>query len=68
MKEGPKTRVSSVIVFKIDPPFREKSHFLEEKNSLLVDLHGRGIRLLVVLEGKGASLIVDIGGRKQDCV
>ena len=62
VKEGPKTRISSVLVFKIDPPFIRKKpkQLLNVKKlySLLVDLHGRGIRLLVVLEGKGTGLLV----------
>ena len=62
VKEGPKTRISSVLVFKIDPPFIRKKPKqllkLKKLYSLLVDLHGRGIRLLVVLEGKGTRLLV----------
>ena len=61
VKEGPKTRISSVLVFKIDPPVMRKKpkKLLKLKlYSLLVDLHGRGIRLLVVLEGKGTGLLV----------
>ena len=68
MKEGPKTKISSVLVFEIDPPFMRKKlkQLLKLKKlySLLVDLHGRGIRLLVVLEGKGIGLIVDVRGRE----
>ena len=30
MKDGAKTRVFSGLVFLIDPPFKEKSHFLEK--------------------------------------
>ena len=60
MKEGPKTRVSSVLVFKIDPPplLNKKAIFLKKLYSLLVDLLGRGIRMLVVLEGKGTGVFV----------
>ena len=62
VKEGPKTRIFSVLVFKIDPPFIRKKPKqllkLKKLYSLLVDLHGRGIRLLVVLEGKGTGLLV----------
>ena len=60
VKEGPKTRVSSVLVLKLTPPpsLNKKAIFLKKLYSLLVDLLGRGIRLLVVLEGKGTGVFV----------
>ena len=67
VKEGAKTRISSVLVFLIYPPFKRKkpTHLLKLKNlySLLVDLQGRGIRILVVLEGKGTGLLVVLEGK-----
>ena len=51
VKVGLKTRVSFVLVFKVDPPItiNKANNYLDFKlYSLLVDLHGRGIGLIVV--------------------
>ena len=63
VKEGQKIRVFPVLVFCVDPPFKGKKPYnwwkLKMLYSLLVDLHRKGIGLLVVLEGKGTRLLVD---------
>ena len=68
MKEGGKNRISLVLVFCVDPPFKRKKPkklwTLKMLYSLLVDLQGKGIGLLVVLEGKGIRLLVVSGGRE----
>ena len=81
MKEGQKIRIFLVLVFCVDPPFKRKKPkklwILKMLYSLLVDLQGKGIGLLVArsfggernkiarsFRRKGIRLLVDSGGRE----